>query len=306
MELQKIKVGIVGLGDIAKKAYLPVITSRSNIEIHICSKDEIKLSELAIKYRIPHTHSNLDTLISTRPDCIFVHAATDAHYNIVKQILLADIHVFVDKPISMHYAQSAELVVLAEARKLIFMVGFNRRYAPSYARFKEESAPSMIIMQKNRKTLADELRRFVVEDFIHVVDTLRNLFPYPIDQLLVNGMKKDTMLHHLSIQFIAPEGQTAIGIMNRDSGATEEKLEFMNHEGNSIVYNVNDVEVKKNKDTLKIGDNDWQSTLYKRGFDLMIDDFLNAVRTNGKTKVDARDALKTHEVCERIVEMLLK
>ncbi len=300
-----LKVAIIGLGDIAKKAYLPVLSSRKEIEFHICTRNETSLQEAGNKYRFEHLHASMDSLIAAKPDCAFVHATTNAHYDVVKILLQKGIHVYVDKPITMHYNLSKELVELAETNKLILMVGFNRRYAPAYEKLKELHNPSMIIMQKNRKSLPDELRRFVVEDFIHVVDTLRYLFPYPIQELLVNGMQKKDLLHHLTIQFIAPGGETAIGIMNRDGGTTEEKLEVMNMDEKRVVYNVTDLQILNNKGSIHIADNDWQTTLFKRGFDQMIDDFLEAVRKKGSTKFSAKDALLTHEICETIVERLL-
>jgi virulence factor len=300
-----LKVGIIGLGDISKKAYLPVLSTRKDIEFHICTRNETSLQQAQAQYRFQHLHTSLDALIAASPDCAFVNTATDVHFDIVKALLNNGIHVYVDKPITMHYQQSKELVELAEEKQRILMVGFNRRYAPVYMRLKEVNNPTMIVMQKNRTALPDPLKRFIVEDFIHVVDTLRYLFPYPIDQLLVNGMQRDNLLHHVSIQFIAASGETAIGIMNRDGGTTEEKVEVMSPAEKRVAINVADLYIHKNKTTTHEGDNDWQSTLNKRGFESIIDDFLNAVRNNGTTKIAARDALVTHEICEAIVRELI-
>lgn len=300
-----IKIGIIGLGDIAAKAYLPVLGSKAGFEFHLCSRNEKRLQELGDKYRFPNQHKTLADLIASDIQAAFVNAATEAHFELVKQLLEANIAVFVDKPISMVYAESKQLVELAEARNLLLMVGFNRRYAPVYQQLKLES-PTLIIMQKNRKSLPDFVRRFVVEDFIHVVDTLRYLFPYPIENLLVNGLKKGTMLHQLVIQFVAHSGEVAIGIMNRDTATTEEKLEVMTATQKKTVYNIADLTSEENKNTIKLGTNDWESTLHKRGFEQMTDDFLQAVAGNKPTQISAPDALFTHEICERIVEKLEK
>lgn len=300
-----IKIGIIGLGDIAAKAYLPVLSCKTGFEFHLCSRNEKRLQELGDKYRFPDQHKTVAGLIASGIKAAFVNAATEAHFELVKQLLEANIAVFVDKPISMVYAESKQLVELAEARNLLLMVGFNRRYAPVYQQLKLED-PTLIIMQKNRKSLPDFVRRFVVEDFIHVVDTLRYLFPYPIENLIVNGLKKDTILHQLVIQFVSKSGAVAIGIMNRDTATTEEKLEVMTATQKKTVYNIADLVLEENKNTIKLGTNDWESTLYKRGFEQMTDDFLQAVANNKPTQISARDALFTHEICERIVEMLEK
>jgi virulence factor len=299
-----LKVAIIGLGDIAQKAYLPVISTRKDIEFHLCSRNEETLKNISDKYRFLNLHASMDSLINARPDCAFVHATTEAHYTLVKLLLEEGIHVYVDKPITMHYATSKELVDLAEEKNLILMVGFNRRFAPLYASLLEVKNPTMIIMQKNRKGLPDPTRRFVVEDFIHVVDTLRFLFPYTIQEFHVHGITKGEMLHQVTLQLIAPGGETAIGIMNRDTGATVEKLEVMNQQEIRTVNNVTEMYMEQGVKNTRISDNDWQSTLYKRGFDQMIDDFLNAVRVNGKPRYSSRDALVTHELCEKIVEKM--
>lgn len=298
-----VKIGIIGLGDIAAKAYLPVLSSKTGFEFHLCSRNEKRLQELGDKYRFQNQHQNLESLIASNIQAAFVNAATEAHFTIVKQLLEANISVFVDKPISMVYAESKQLVELAEARNLLLMVGFNRRYAPVYQQLKLDN-PTLIIMQKNRKSLPDLVRRFVVEDFIHVVDTLRYLFPYPIESLLINGIKKDGMLHQLVVQFVSKFGEVAIGIMNRDTATTEEKLEVMTATQKKTAYNVSDLVSEENRNIIQVGANDWEPTLHKRGFEQMADDFLQAVVHQISTQIPARDALFTHEICERIVERL--
>lgn len=298
-----IKIGVIGLGDIATKAYLPVLSSKAGFELHLCSRNENKLQQLGNQYRISNLHTTLDSLIDSGIQAAFVNAATEAHYDLTKQLLEASIAVFVDKPLTMDYQQSKELVELAEARNVLLMVGFNRRYAPVYQQLKFED-PMLVLMQKNRKSLPDFTRRFVVEDFIHVVDTLRYLFPYKIDDLLVQGIKKGEMLHQLVIQFVAKNGAVAIGIMNRDTATTEEKVEVMTDKHKRIVYNVADLVIEENRNSIYQGGNDWESTLHKRGFEQMIADFLQAVVHKTSTQIPARDALFSHEICERIVEKL--
>ena len=106
-------------------------------------------------------------------------------------------------PSLMTYTSAEKLVALAEKKNLILMVGFNRRYAPAYQKLKELQDPNMIIMQKNRKSLPGDVRTFIFDDFIHVIDTLLFLFPYPIEKLMVTGKKKDNLLYHVVVQLIA-------------------------------------------------------------------------------------------------------
>ncbi|WP_342431502.1 hypothetical protein [Neobacillus sp. FSL H8-0543] len=60
---------------------------------------------------------------------------------------------------------------------------------------------------------------------------------------------------------------------------------------------------KEGKET-KHSFNNWDSTLYKRGFEHIIAEFIEAVRTNKSPSLTANDALKTHELCEEVVKRL--
>ena len=299
-----VKVGVVGLGDIAQKAYLPIISSRADVEVHLYSSNTTKLADLGQKYRFTNLHPTLEAFLNSGITGAMVHVATDAHYELVETLLQHGIHVYVDKPITMHYAASERLVALAEKNSLLLQVGFNRRYAPVYQKLKELTSPTLIIMQKNRQALPDNVRRFVVEDFIHVVDTLRYLFPYPIEDIVVHGKRNGDLLHHLVVQLVNSQA-IAIGIMNRDTGTTEEKVEVMNATEKRVAYNVADLEIQQARHTTRLGGSDWESTLHKRGFDFLIDDFLQALHNPAHTpKISSRDALRTHEICEIIVNKL--
>ena len=215
-----------------------------------------------------------------------------------------NIHVYVDKPITYNFTSSKQLLELAESRKLILVVGFNRRYAPAYRELKQVANPNMVIMQKNRVSLPDEIRTFIFDDFIHVVDTLSYLFPFPIKELTVKGMKKAGLLYHVVIQMIAGNGAIAMGIMNRDSGLVEERIEIFNSNEKRTVLNLSSLSVHINRDETSKTMGDWDSMLHKRGFEQIIADFLNAVKTGEKPEFTVEDFLRTHQLCEEIVKEL--
>jgi virulence factor len=299
------KIGIIGLGDIAQKAYLPVI-SKKNLEIHLCTRNEYTLRKVSEQYRINHLHQNLDSLINSGITGAFVHTATASHYDIVEQLLNNNIHVYIDKPVTYDFASTEKLIELSTGKNLILTVGFNRRFAPAYQFTKELINPNMIMMQKNRKSLPGDVRTFIFDDFIHVIDTLLYLFPYPIQKMLVNGMKRGERLYHVVVQLIASDGATAIGIMNRDSGTTEEKLEVFGPMGKQVVYNVSEVVLHEDKHEKKLGINDWAPTLFKRGFEQIVDDFLLALTSGKEPEIKKQDILHTHKICEEVVLELNK
>jgi virulence factor len=297
-----IKIGVIGTGDIAQKAYLPII-SRKAIELHLFGRNQEKLAEVGAQYGIENLHSNLDDVINAGIKAAFVHTTTNSHEEIVSKLLLAGIHVYVDKPVTYDLFSTEKLFGVAAAKQLHLFVGFNRRYAPAYEKLKALQQPNMIIMQKNRKALPADIRTFIFDDFIHVVDTLLYLFPYNIETLHVHGRKEKGLLHHVTIQFISSSGATAIGIMNRDSGTVEERVEVFTSVDKWVVTNVTETVICRDKNEMKLGSDDWESTLYKRGFEQIIDEFLTMV--NGSSQRQDPDPLITHSICEEIVTTLV-
>lgn len=295
-----LKVGIIGLGDIAQKAYLPVLCNRE-LELHLYTRDLEKLFRIGRQYRFQNLHQSFESILNSGIQAAFVHTSTGSHVEIIQMLLMNNIHVYVDKPITYDYASSKRLLQLAEGKKLILMVGFNRRYAPAYRELRTIAEPNMIIMQKNRVSLPGDIRTFVFDDFIHVVDTLNYLFPYPVKDLSIKGMKKGGLLYHVVIQMTADNGAIAIGIMNRDSGLVEEKVELFSSKEKLSVLNLSSLSSHVNRDETSKTTGDWDRMLYKRGFEQIVSDFLDAVSSGKSPQFIIEDSLRTHQLCEEIV-----
>jgi virulence factor len=293
-----VKVGCIGLGDIAQKAYLPVLGTQPGIDLHLQTRTPATLDRVADTLHLParRRHSTLDSLLAVGLDAAFVHAPTAAHPEIVTRLLQAGVPTYVDKPLAYELADSERLVDLAEERGVSLFVGFNRRYAPGYAQCLEHPR-ELILMQKNRIGLPEEPRSMILDDFIHVVDTLRFLVPGPVDDVTVRARVRDGLLHHVVLQ-LGGDGFTALGVMNRLSGSTEEILEVSGQDTKRQVLNLAEVVDHKGQPTVRRR-GDWVPVARQRGIEQAVLAFLDAVRAD--KLLSARDALATHELCERVV-----
>lgn len=297
----RLRVALVGLGKIAQKAYLPVIATRADVDLAFCTRSEGTLQRLSQMYRVGDTASSLQELLARPPDAAFVHTATESHPDIVAALLQAGVHVYVDKPIAYDLESSQALADIARGEKRILMVGFNRRFAPMYRRLFDLQDRRLIVMQKNRVGLADVARRVVFDDFIHVVDTLRHLLPGEPTSIRVSADIEDGSLNHVLLQ-LESGNATAIGIMNRDSGTTEETLEVMGPGQKRVVRDLNEtLEYRQGVKTTSTFA-DWDSVLMRRGFPQIVDHFLEHVASGAATVPSIDDSVETHALCERIVE----
>jgi virulence factor len=293
-----LRIAMVGLGDIARKAYLPVLGPRADVDLVFVTRNAETLAELGAAWRVERLHADLDAALAEGLDGALVHAATAAHPDIVRRLLEARVPTMVDKPLADNAVDSETLVDLAETRGVSLMVGFNRRFAPVYRDAAALDLP-LIVMQKNRADQADETRRVVLDDFIHVVDTLRFLAP-GAGEPRVQGRVADGLLQHVALS-LSGGGRDALGIMNRVGGSNEETLEVSGAGAKRRIVDMAQV-VDQSAQDHATRRGDWTSVGRQRGFEGLCEHFLTAVR-DGRRR-SALDALETHRLCETVVREL--
>lgn len=293
-----LRVGVVGLGDIARKAYLPVLTAREDVELSLMTRDPDRLADVARRYGITRRTTRFEDLLDGGLDAAFVHASTAAHVDLVERLLLAQVPVLVDKPLAPDLASATRLVELAEERGVSLAVGFNRRFCPAHVALTGEPI-SVVLVQKHRSGLPEEPRRFVLDDFIHVVDTVRFLLPAGDEKVSVWCTAQDGLLATVTVA-VRVGASTGLGVMHRVGGAAEEVVEVL---GPGYQHRVVDLAEEWRTDAsggLRLTRRDgWTDVPTVRGFTAMVEAFLSSVR--GDEVMSARDALRTHEICEQVV-----
>jgi virulence factor len=293
-----IKAGVLGIGSIAAKAYLPVYAGMDDVDFYFCTRNEKTLDTIRSKYRWTHLFTSIDDLLKQGIQAAFVHAATSAHPKIIERLIHEGIAVYTDKPLAGRFESAAQLTRLAEDKYVMLTTGFNRRFAPLIAEASFLPDKTMIICQKNRVDAPGDLRTIVFDDFIHVLDTVRFIIGKPIDPISVH-FSWNSENQCTGIFALFRSGPIlASAIMNRVSGANEETAQVMTKHGEYIVHNLTEQEwIEGTSRQLKRFD-DWANTLYKRGFEPIISAFIQAVKMGQSEPIGKRDALETHRLCE--------
>ena len=297
----KLKIGIIGLGKIAQKAYLPIVANHPKIQPILCTRNFQTLNQLSDQYRIDETYSNVDELVEQKIDAAMIHSSTESHFSIVSKLLNANIPVFVDKPLTYSLSKTEELLNLATQRKVLIYMGFNRRFAPLIQSLKNHPNPIQIFYQKNRVNLPGDPRVFVFDDFIHVIDSLRFLAKGKIENLQVFSNFQNKELGNIQIQW--QQNETLLsGGMNRISGITEEKIEYYTNGNKWLINNLTTGMHYQNEKVNMKNFGGWETTLFKRGFVNMLEDWINTLLENKFDSNRIQDIWETHHLCERITE----
>ena len=110
--MTKLRIGVVGLGGIAQKAWLPVLTQAGDWTFQgAFSPTQAKAQKVCDAYRIPYVSSIPE--LAAQCDAVFVHSATSSHFAVVSELLQAGVNVCVDKPLAENLADAERLVEMA-------------------------------------------------------------------------------------------------------------------------------------------------------------------------------------------------
>ncbi len=104
----------------------------------ICDHNETVLNDFKSQYPSIDTCMALNDVLK-RDDIMGVVIATPAetHFNIAQEALLANKHVYVEKPLVLNEGEGKELINLAQENGLVLMVGHLLQYHPVFVKLKE-------------------------------------------------------------------------------------------------------------------------------------------------------------------------
>lgn len=295
------KIGVIGIGNIAQKAYLPTYAElRNKATFVLATRNDAVRKEVAEKYGFKASVKTVEELIDLGIDACFVHISTQAHVVTVEKLLNAGIHVFVDKPLSEKPVEVKALQQLAHDRKRILMIGFNRRFAPFVEKLKAVKKKNLLIIQKNRIAALQPVPFVIYDLFLHVVDTAVYLLDGEICHVHSKIIEENGNLKRAFLQ-METATTTAICSMNLFSGANTETYQVMSEEGTYTLENLTELTVKTANGTELKTFGDWTTTLEKRGFKQMVTTFIQAIETTNGTFLKQEKTLLSHELCEKIL-----
>ena len=141
--MEKIKIGAIGLGRLGYQHAKNVAFRIPNAELTaMCDLNNEKLEEVKNEWNIKYTYNDFNEMIKNEElDAIVISSPSGLHTEQIANALEAGLHVFCEKPLgtTVEECKVAEAAVEKHADK-VFMLGFMRRYDPSYAYAKEKIA----------------------------------------------------------------------------------------------------------------------------------------------------------------------
>ena len=137
LKMTKIKIGLVGLGEVAQIIHLPILqTYEDKFEIAaICDLSQELLSALGERYHVPAERRYLDAEALVKKgdlDAIFVLNSDEFHTDAALAALEHGKHVFIEKPMCLTRQEAEAIIKARDEAGVQVMVGYMRRYAPAF------------------------------------------------------------------------------------------------------------------------------------------------------------------------------
>lgn len=131
MQSEKIRVGIVGAGAVARIAHLPGYTADPRVEVvGITDLNQPRAQELAAQFGVQQVYPSVEALLSEgKLDAVSICVANAFHAPLTLQALQSGVDVLVEKPMALSTAEAAEMVQIVRSTGRILMVGVNNRFA---------------------------------------------------------------------------------------------------------------------------------------------------------------------------------
>ena len=183
-----IKIGVIGAGHLGK-IHLKLLNSSKKFDlIGFYDIDKESSEELSKKEGYKY-FSNLDNLLSN-VDAIDIVSPTTTHFEIAKNVILKNKHVFIEKPITNKSENAKELIDLSIKNNIIGQVGHVERFNPAYVASIEHFNNPMFI-ESHR--LSDFNPRgndvsVIMDLMIHDIDIILNIVKSKVKEVKASGV----------------------------------------------------------------------------------------------------------------------
>jgi predicted dehydrogenase len=139
---KKLKVGLVGLGNIGQ-THLHILSSLDNVEIvGICDMFKERTDELAAKHRTTAYYNHKELLECSGLEAVVIAVPHYDHKVVAIDAFARGVHVLCEKPLAVHVNDARETIEAYERAKkkhpdLVFAMMFQERTLPFYSKIKE-------------------------------------------------------------------------------------------------------------------------------------------------------------------------
>lgn len=128
--MKKLKIGLVGAGNIAGSAHLPAYQKRTDIDlVAIADLNLGRAQDAAKKYGVPHAYASVEEMLQKEDlDCVDICVWNGSHAPVAIAAAKAGKHVLCEKPMSLNVESALQMEKAIREAGVTFMVAVPRRF----------------------------------------------------------------------------------------------------------------------------------------------------------------------------------
>ena len=179
------RFGIIGAGRFARSVLLPALIEAGAEPAILCTKTPAKAASYAKKFGFKEAVSSPEQVIESDVDFVVIATPHSEHSRLLTEALRKGKPTFCEKPLAINREGMASVLEAYHKSRTPFMLGFNRRFAPSVRYMKEslpKGGPRLISYTVNAGSIEDESwiaqpqeGGRIVGEVCHFVDTVTYL-----------------------------------------------------------------------------------------------------------------------------------
>lgn len=319
---EKVKVAMIGAGEMANRVHYPSLASFDDVEIvAICELNEVRLNRTADKYHIKGRYLSPDpegyrTMISAEsPEAVYAIGNPDVMYPVWRWCLEQGLNLYIEKPMGLNVHQARSLAYLADQSGSITQVSFQRRSCPMVVQLHQrclDRGPITHAVCEFYKCSPEPFigpRDHMMDDGVHAIDTLRWICGGEVTDIQSVTQRIGVPdINFFAVLLSFDNGSTGVLLNSWTSGRRVFRMQMHGHqicaeaepEAKGVLYADGDTdgiwydtkEVAGSSDLFVYG-----------GFQAKNRDFIDAVLLGRQTSSPFEDAAKTMEVAERILAL---
>ncbi|MEC7879878.1 MAG: Gfo/Idh/MocA family oxidoreductase [Bacteroidota bacterium] len=183
-----IKIGVVGAGHLGK-IHLKLLNSSKRFQLMGFYDTDLKISKELSDKEGYKCFANLDDMLDN-VEAIDIVSPTSTHYNIAKQAILSNKHIFIEKPITNNIDHAKDIIQLSKKNNIIGQVGHVERFNPAYVKAFNHIEDPMFI-ESHR--LSDFNPRgtdvsVIMDLMIHDIDIVLNTVKSKVKKINASGV----------------------------------------------------------------------------------------------------------------------
>lgn len=239
--MKKVRVAVLGYGHLGKW-HCQKVEAHKDMAEFVAIVEKFPAGQEAAKANHPNVKVVSDiSEVMNEIDAAFVVTPTSVHFELVKNLLENNKHVFCEKPLCSNDEEAAKLLKIAEGKNVVLQVGHSERFHEAWdllrARMQKLTPPFTVRINrvapfKGRATDVD-----VVQDLaIHDLDLVLHLFKQKPKSIEAHGYKiRTTKWDHASIHMTMEDNSNVYIVVGRNSVKEMRDLEVISKDGMIMV-----------------------------------------------------------------------